>query len=266
MNVADANGWYLAQNEYRKWMEDFTDDETGEVVSEERQEVLCGKGTFLNEITVSLLKENGIENVKVSNVLLKGNQEKGLNLWETILKIRSGKGEGKKTYMVTAECPAEAERYISEWHEVNVEVSFEIVKVNKQDYDKVIKMYDLEREEYEKDGTKKVRWYKCQIYVMIDDEGDSSNSSQRNILCQATGFEKAIEAVKQTLGRDEYERIYNTFKLVQEQRVEEVFIPDENVSYYSNDELGESNDQGGFYKAINNLKKAGVTSVTTNIE
>jgi len=237
MNVADANGWYLLQNEYRTWTEDFSDEDTGEVVPVERQEVLCGKGTLINAIMMSLLKENGIETVKVSNFPLKGNQEKGLTLWETILKVRTARGESKKTYMVTADSPAEAERYISEWHELNVEATFELTKVNKQDYNKVIKMYDTEREEYEANGNKKVKWYKCQIYVMIDDDGDSSNSSQRNILCQATGFEKAIEAIRLVLGKDEYESIYNTFKLVQEQRIEEVFIPDESVSYYSDNEL-----------------------------
>ena len=239
MNVADADGWYLLQNEYRIWIEDITDEDSGETTPVERQEVVCGKGTALNVITISLLRENGIETVKVSNIPLKGNQEKQLNIWETILKVRSAKGESKKTYMVSAECPAGAEKFISEWHELNVEATFELTKVNKQDYDKVIKMYDIEKEQYEESGdkNKKVKWYKCQIYVMFDDDSDSNGSSQRNILCQATSFENAIKAIKSVLGKNEYESIYNTFKLVQEQKIEEVFIPDESVSYYSNSEL-----------------------------
>ena len=237
MNVADAAGWYLLQSEHRTWIEDLLDEDTGEITSVERSELVCGKGTLITVITISLLQENGIGTVKVSNIPLKGNQEKSLNLWETILKIRTARGESKKTYMVTADCPAEAEKFISEWHELNVEATFELTKVNKQDYNKVIKMYDLEKEQYEEDGKKKVKWYKCQMYVMVDDESDSNNSSQRNILCQATSFENAIEAIKSVLGKNEYESIYNTFKFVQEQKIEEVFISDESISYYSNNEL-----------------------------
>jgi hypothetical protein len=237
MSVDDANGWYLLQNEYRTWKEDVTDMDTGEITTVERNEVLCGKGTQINEIIAKLLTGNGVTEVKVSNISLKGNQEKVLNLWETILKVRTKKGDSKKTYMVTADCPAAAEKFISEWHELNIEGSFELIKVTKQDYNKVIKMYDLEREEYEKDGTKRVKWYKCQIYCIFDDDADSSNSSQRNILCEATGFEKAISAIKLVLGSDEYENIYNTFKLLQEQKIEEVFIPDESISYYSDNNL-----------------------------
>lgn len=40
MNVADANGWYLAEPAYRKWNEDFMDEDTGEVVSIERNEII----------------------------------------------------------------------------------------------------------------------------------------------------------------------------------------------------------------------------------
>jgi hypothetical protein len=74
---------------------------------------------------------------------------------------------------------------------------------------------------------------------MIDTEdGDNSKSAgSRNILVQAKDFEKAIEAVKRTMNRDEYDSIYNTLKLMQELTISEVFIPDESVSYYSNEEI-----------------------------
>jgi hypothetical protein len=39
------------------------------------------------------------------------------------------------------------------------------------------------------------------------------------------------------MGRDEYDEIYNAFKSMQELNIQEVFIPDEKVSYYSNHEL-----------------------------
>ncbi|MCL1936840.1 MAG: DUF4494 family protein [Candidatus Azobacteroides sp.] len=237
LNVCDAEGWYLMQDEFRYWSEDIADGDTGEMVSIERNKILIKKGARLTLIDLSTLRANGIKDVYVSNVPLKGNQEKRLNLWETVLKIWSQKGESKKTYIVTAECPAEAEKYISEWHELNVESDFELIKVNKFVCNKIIKMYDAEREEYEENESKRIKWYKCQLYTLFDEDGDNGNSSQKITLCQAANFEKALKAVKFVLGKDEYESVYNTFKLVQEQKIEEVFIPDEKVNYYSEIEL-----------------------------
>ncbi|MDR0658832.1 MAG: DUF4494 family protein [Mediterranea sp.] len=237
LDVSEAKGWYLMQNEKRYWTEDFIDEDTGDPTTVERSETLCGKGTLINEIIQSLLEENGIKTVKVSNVPLLGNQGKNMNLWETVLKVHSTKSDSKKIYYVTAECPADAEKFISEYFEVNIEADFELTKVNKLEYGKVIKMYETERDEYEADGTKHVKWYKCQIHAMFDEDSDTGNAGTRNILVQATSLEKAIEAIKLVNGRSEYESIYNTFKLMQELTVVDVFIPDENVSFYSDNEI-----------------------------
>ncbi len=112
-------------------------------------------------------------------------------------------------------------------------------RVNEQDYQKVIKIYDSEREELEA-SKKRVFWYKGQIYSMIDDEyeeGESSSAGARNILVQATSFEKAIEAVKAVMTRNEFESIYNTFKKLEELNVVDVFMPEENLAYYSDSEI-----------------------------
>jgi hypothetical protein len=155
--VEGAKGWHLLQNESKTWMEDFMDEETGDVVSAERNEVILNKGCKLTEIDISTLKENCITNVRVSNIPLKGNKQEHMNLWETSLKIRSKNGEKKKTYIVTAESPTAAETFISDYLEVNVECTFEAVKVSKLEYNRVIKLYDTERDEYEADGKRWIR-------------------------------------------------------------------------------------------------------------
>jgi hypothetical protein len=239
MEVSEAKGWYLIQNEKRYWTEDIIDDDTGDVTTVERSEVVLSKGCKLTDIDISTLKENNITNVCVSNIPLKGNKQEHMNLWETSLKIKSKNGEKKKTYIVTAESPTAAETFISDYLEVNVECTFEAVKVSKLEYGKVIKLYDTEREEYEADGKHCIRWYKSQIFVMIEDGDDTEIGSNpgKNILVQATDFETALNAIKTVMGRDEYDEIYNTFKSMQELNIEEVFIPDESVSYYSKSEV-----------------------------
>ncbi|MDR1652893.1 MAG: DUF4494 family protein [Prevotellaceae bacterium] len=239
MNVKDANGWYLMQTERRTWLEDFIDEETGEPQTIERSEPICEKGALLNEILISLLKENGIKTVKVSSIPMKGSQEKYMNLWETVLKVIEKGHRRNRSYIVTSDSPAAAEAFISEYFEINIEASFELVKVNQVEYNRVIKMYDTEREEYEASGTHTAKWYKCQIYSTIEDDetGEETSGGSRNILVLAFSFEKAIQAVKTVMGRDEYDSIYRTFKNVQELNIVDVFLPDEKVCYYSNEEV-----------------------------
>jgi hypothetical protein len=196
--VEEALGWHLLQNESKTWIEDFVDEETDEAVSEERSEVILRKGCKLTEIDISTLKENGIDSVHVSNVPLKGNKEEHMNLWETSLKIGSKSGEKKKTYIVTAESPTAAERFISDYLEINVECTFEAVKVSKLEYSAVIKLYETEREEYERNGKHYIKWYKSQIFATVEDDDDAElgNAPAKNILVQATDFETALKAVK----------------------------------------------------------------------
>jgi DNA-directed RNA polymerase subunit beta len=238
VEVKDALNWHLTRNACRTWTEDFVDEDTGKSALIERSEVVCKKGAVINELTQSLLAQNGVTEVEVSNVPLLGEQEKYLSLWETVLKIRYKDGKPcKRSYFVTAECPAGAEAFISDHFVLNIEAVFELVKVNTLDYNKVIKMYETEREEYEADGKKQAHWYKCQIYSMVDDDGDGKNAGMKNILVQAVSFEKAIVAIKTVMTRDEYDAMYNTMKLLQELSVVDVFIPDESVSYYSDNDI-----------------------------
>lgn len=236
--VEEANGWYLMQTEKRYWEETEIDEETGNQTPTERSETLCGKGTQINDIIKSLLLENGIKTIKVSNIPLLGQQDKNLNLWGTDVKILTGKGN-KKSYIVTADSPAAAEVFISEFLEVNLEATFKLIKINEQDYQKVIKIYDSEKEQLEL-NKKRICWYKAQIYSLFDDgedEGEGSSAGSRNILVQATSFEKAISAIKAVMSKNEFDSIYNTFKKLEELNIVDVFMPDEDLVYYSDEDL-----------------------------
>lgn len=236
--VEEANGWYLMQTEKRYWEETEIDEETGNQTPIERSETLCGKGTQVNDIIKSLLLENGIKTIKVSNIPLLGQQDKNLNLWGTDVKILTGKGN-KKSYIVTADSPAAAEVFISEYLEVNLEATFKLIKINEQDYQKVIKIYDSEKEQL-KLNKKRICWYKAQIYSLFDDgedEGEGSSAGSRNVLVQATSFDKAMAAIKAVMTQNEFDSIYNTFKKLEELNIVDVFMPDENLVYYSDEDL-----------------------------
>jgi hypothetical protein len=239
VNVEDAQGWYLLQNESKFWMEDFTDEDTNEVSSVERSAVILHKGCKLTAIDISTLKENGITTVRVSNVPILGNQEKYMNLWETSLNIREKGKRRKRSYIVTADSPAAAEAFISEYLEINVNADFELVKVNQMEYNRVIRVYDAEREAYEKSGKHKVKWYKCQVCATVEGEtGEETEGGSRNVLVLAFSLERAIRAVKAVFERDEFDSIYRKFKAVQELNIVDVFLPDEKAIYYSDGEIG----------------------------
>lgn len=238
LEVAEANGWYLLQNEKRFWLEDFIDEESGDSTTIERSEVICKKGVQVNDIIMSMLEENGVKSIRVSNIPLIGSQDKNLNLWEAVMKVHTSKGNSKQSFITKADCPGAAEKFVAEWFEMNVDGSCVFVSVKSQDYSKVIKLYETECEDIEKDG-KNVLWYKCQIYSMLDgdDDGESHNAGSKNLLVQASSFENAIKAIKSVMNRSEYDAIYNTIKSLSELNLEEVFVPDEDVSYYSENEI-----------------------------
>lgn len=236
--VEEANGWYLMQTEKRYWEEMEIDEDTGNQTPVEHSAPICEKGAQVNDIIKSLLLENGIKTIKVSNIPLLGQQDKNLNLWGTDVKILTGKGN-KKSYIVTADSPAAAEVFISEYLEVNLEATFKLIKINEQDYNKVIKIYDSEKEQLEL-NKKRICWYKAQIYSLYDDgedEGEGSSAGSRNILVQATSFDKAMAAIKAVMTQNEFDSIYNTFKKLEELNIVDVFMPDENLVYYSDEDL-----------------------------
>lgn len=70
-NVEEMQLMYLAERLVRTWNEDFTDEDTGEVVSISRHEVILNKGTFLDSNAITeimfFLSSGDIKEVVVSD-------------------------------------------------------------------------------------------------------------------------------------------------------------------------------------------------------
>ncbi len=64
-NLKKYEGQCLAARVLKSWVEDFVDEDTGEVVSIERNEVLFERETELTQETIEEILENGIENILV---------------------------------------------------------------------------------------------------------------------------------------------------------------------------------------------------------
>ena len=169
MNVSDANGWYLAENAVRKWTENFKDDDTGEIVPIERSEVIYPMGRILNDISISLLVENGIENILVSNKEITGEQQKYLSLW--LLEATSFNFKGKEVsnnYIIPKRTPLECEEFFTKWGELNIKGKFAIKKIVPFEIWTVLAPYESEIEQAEKIETMTMRFYMTKIKSVDD--------------------------------------------------------------------------------------------------
>ena len=62
-NLKDAAGRRLAASVLRSWFEDFVDEDTGEVVSVERTEVILERDTVLTENAIDTILETGVKSI-----------------------------------------------------------------------------------------------------------------------------------------------------------------------------------------------------------
>ncbi len=62
-NLKDAAGRRLAASVLRSWFEDFVDEDTGEVVSVERTEVILERDTVLTENAIDTILESGVKSI-----------------------------------------------------------------------------------------------------------------------------------------------------------------------------------------------------------
>ncbi len=62
-NLKKAIGRKLAARVLRTWVEDFVDEDTGEVVSIERNEVIMDRETVLEEENIDMILESGVQNI-----------------------------------------------------------------------------------------------------------------------------------------------------------------------------------------------------------
>ncbi len=66
-NLEQNKGQKLAARVLKSWIEDFVDEDTGEVVSIERNEVLLERESELNDETIELVLDSGVETVLLHN-------------------------------------------------------------------------------------------------------------------------------------------------------------------------------------------------------
>jgi hypothetical protein len=165
MNVSDADGWYLAENAYRKWEEDFLDEDTGEIVSISRNGIIAPIGEMLTPISISLLQKNGINELFVSNKKITGIQVRYLSLWELEVISYDVILEKNKSdyYIIPKGSPLECETFFKEWAELNINGDFTIKKAVPLDFSIALFPYEDEVEQAREELKLEMYFYKIVI-------------------------------------------------------------------------------------------------------
>ena len=175
-NIEVMKGKYLAERLLRSWNEDFIDEDTGEVLSVQRNEILLNKGTLLDNHNMTeinfWLQSGDITEVKLSNQKRDCTRVfKGVNLWLVSIELNSK----KKTIYLYASSVENAIDIATDYIEQNHSGSFALKNLKELDYiNLIIEESEEDEDEIEADG-KDVSIYVVNVEI-TEDEGSYKNS------------------------------------------------------------------------------------------
>ncbi|MEN5308783.1 hypothetical protein ABE425_14800 [Chryseobacterium cucumeris] len=167
--LEEMKNMYTAERVVRRWNEDFTDEETGEVVSVERKEIILDRGVLLDNITLQTIHFH-ISNGDISEVLVSDQKRDGMftdgftTTWISTAVI----GGKKKNIYLYANSPKTALEITTDYIEQQYPGSFQIVTVKESDGTTLITNLTQETEG-------ELKYYK--IVVEIQKEDVSYNNS-----------------------------------------------------------------------------------------
>lgn len=176
-------GMFLAERLLRTWNEDFADEDTGEVVSIERNELLFDRGTFLSNDIISeinfYLQSKDVNEVLISNQQRSGFTAKGYtSVWSATVKLRNK----KYTYLLYANSMDLAIKIITDYLEQEVIGGFVLHAVKELDFCNLIATDD---------DSEELEFYK--IELEIEFEGQTPYESSYILLSKdAESAKKSI--------------------------------------------------------------------------
>lgn len=164
-DISEMKDLFLAERLLRTWKEDFVDEDTGDVVEIERNEIIFEKGTKMNHDNLSqinfLLQSGDIKEVKLSNQERKSYRVVGYgSLWQVTISLN----QKKKTIYLYANSVEMAIEISTDYIEQMYEGRFDFKNIKELDYSNLL----CEKEEGFEDEELDV--YKMEIELLQDDE------------------------------------------------------------------------------------------------
>ena len=148
-------GKWVARRALRTWNEEFKDEDTGELVSIERNEILLERGTYISQDVLCsinfMMQEGSLKEVEVSNQNRQGMllENRALYPYKAVAKIN----DKRVSFLLYATSVANALIILVDYIELNYKGGFEITDVKAMDYCVVLvdKLKSAEARRYEID-------------------------------------------------------------------------------------------------------------------
>lgn len=198
-------GKFLSERLCRTWKEDFVDEDSGEVVTIERNEVILDKGTEIDRSNISqinfFLQSGDIKEVKVSNQRRLAYSLLNEALYPYYAVIRTSKNKNKKIILHAASVEMATE-IVKDYAELNFLDGFILTQVKeferciilkdtlkKYDIDTTIDLENIDLDEFE-DENLELKFFSIKVTIIDVTEYIQS------FLVETTDTEKAIIIVK----------------------------------------------------------------------
>ena len=170
---------YLAKNVYKKWTEDVADEDTGEVISIERETLLFERGTFIDaEVRESIVfhqMAGDIDEICVSNQKRLGIEVTNdrLSLYRASLRVK-GK---RKVVLLYATSVRNADTILRDYVELSFQGGFRILDIKEMDYHTTITDTDDGEDDGSADAVEK-RFYQINARVILHDPEGKERDDQ----------------------------------------------------------------------------------------
>lgn len=210
-------GKYLAQRLLHSWEEDFVDQDTGEVVTIKRNEVLMERGHLLDrEATAKIqfyLQSGDIKEVDVSNQRREAFLQQSTFLYPWIVTIRNSDNK-KKKFLLYASTMEMAIEVVKDYVELNFTQGFMLSNAREFDScvilkdilkkykpDQLLEVEDLEIVVDESDDYVDNKFYQIDVTVTADDY-----TLPQTFVVETKDAEKAIIVIKDYIIKENVKR------------------------------------------------------------
>lgn len=242
-------GKYVAKRVLRKWTEDFADEDTGEIVSVERNEIIIEAGSYIDKEALAtiefFLQEGSVKEIAVSNQKRVAFEVKNESLYPYMVKVTIG----NKNYNILAYALniKNLLEIVKDYVELNFHGFFVIESTKRINCHKILIDNLLDKEQAEsEENTDEKKYYKIGISIYSDDE----LKGEYNLIVNTYNVDKAMMLINTYIQEKEHQYaekcINNGTEYVEENlvaKLEEVttisvnfFIPYEFSEAYKNDE------------------------------
>lgn len=186
--IEEMKGLYLAERLLRGWEEDFVDEDTGNVVSIKRNEILFEKGVLLdNDVLTEVnfyLQSGDVKEVSVSNQKRTGLIVEGQSAVYCVTVLQGNK---KKNYYLYANSVGMAMRIITDFLEQKIQGAFSFSAIKEMGFSNLVSM----QEEIEAEGEAEKDFYKIEVELLYE----GSEAFESAYILRAKNAEEAKEMI-----------------------------------------------------------------------